>query len=192
MRKLIAIFFMTGYLFNLAGGPLFIEYLIQKNDAAAVCQIDNGSYSAMQLIEMKVPLRVPYYSSSVKYERYYGEVELEGEYYKYVMRKVAEDTVYLLCLPDHNKSKLKQAKTTIGLMAADMGSRSASSEHSGENVKKQVSLTEYCQRFPGFDFRNFYSVSLAGRAGSSMKLYCCFIEPPVKPPAGDNQFLYQS
>lgn len=177
---------MTVYLFNLAGSSLFIEYLIQKNDAESVNQIDNGNYNNTQLIEMKIPLRLPYYSSSLKYERYYGEIDLDGKYYNYVMRKVLNDTVYLLCLPDYNKADLKTAKAFVGAVAADMQGNMPSKKGADPAGKKQSSLTEYCQQISRFDFRTDFSCLPAWDNMLSMRLSSCFVEPPGKPPRANS------
>jgi len=83
--------------------------------------IDEGNYDAAALIEVKIPLRLHYYSSSLHYERYYGEAEVSGTYYSYVMRKVINDTVYLLCLPNTSKSALEKARTQVMFSVADIG-----------------------------------------------------------------------
>lgn len=142
MRKAAAILLITVYLVNLAGGTMLIEYLIQKNDRLLTERIDKGDYEFSQLVEVKVPLRLHYYSSTLNYERYYGEAEADGRYYSYVMRKVMNDTVYLLCLPNTIKAELKKAKVSAGLLASDFGGTGDPSKAKGNEGKKQLSLTE--------------------------------------------------
>ena len=185
MKKIIAIILTTVYLFNLAGSSLFVEYLIRENDVESVNRIDEGNYNNKQLIEIKIPLRLPYYSSSLKYERYYGEIELAGKYFDYVMRKVLNDTVYLLCLPNQIRAELQEAKITAGLIAADMKGPSANPKGAASGGKKQMSLTQYCQDISGFDFGVFTFRFSPLCNMFSMRLSSCFIEPPVKPPAAD-------
>ena len=185
MKKIIAILFLAVYLCSLAGDSLFIEYLIQKNDVEAVRRIDNGEYIKGQLVEIKVPLRLPYYSSSLKYERYYGEIEIGGRYYDYVMRKVINDTVYLLCLPNQTKTELQNAKITAGLSAADMKGPSTNSKGTTSDGKKQVSVTEYCQHISCFNFLSSAPELSSLSNMFSLRLITCFIEPPVKPPIAD-------
>ena len=120
-----------------------MEYFIHQNDHKLESQIDNGNYNKEQLIEMKVPLLVPYYSSTMKYERYYGEFELDGRYYNYVMRKVQNDTVYLLCLANNVKTELYKAKAQYALNASDINGTSPIKKGAESMLKKIVSTTDF-------------------------------------------------
>jgi len=72
-------------------------------------KIDAGQYSDDQLLEIKIPISVPYYSNT-KFETFYGETQFKGEHYRYVKRKISGDTLYLLCLPHTEKNELIAAK----------------------------------------------------------------------------------
>ena len=72
--------------------------------------LDNHFYDESQLIELKIPVNLPYQASWTAYERYNGEVELNGTIYKYVKRKVSNDTLYLKCIPNERKMRLETAK----------------------------------------------------------------------------------
>lgn len=67
---------------------------------------DQQNYRNQDLVELKTVLHLPYFTSSGDYERIDGEIELEGVHYNYVKRKVSNDTLYLLCLPNEHKTKL--------------------------------------------------------------------------------------
>jgi hypothetical protein len=72
--------------------------------------LDNNSYDESQLIEIKVPVHLPYQNNWTAYERYNGEIELNGIMYKYVKRKLSNDTLYLKCIPNTQKMHLETAK----------------------------------------------------------------------------------
>jgi len=74
-------------------------------------KLDAGKYDVSQLVEVKIPLNLPYYTDWSDYQTYYGEVELNGENYQYVKRKVVGDTLYLLCIPHVEKNNIQLAKT---------------------------------------------------------------------------------
>jgi len=74
-------------------------------------RLDAGDYDETQLVEVKIPLRAPYQTSWSDYQTFYGETEWNGEYYQYVKRKLSNDTLYLLCIPHTEKTKIHAVKT---------------------------------------------------------------------------------
>lgn len=72
--------------------------------------LDNNSYDESQLIELKIPVSVPYQTSWASFERYDGEINLNGTSYKYVKRKLSNDTLFLMCIPNTKKMRLETAK----------------------------------------------------------------------------------
>jgi hypothetical protein len=182
LKKCIAILFLAVYLFNLVGHSMVIDYLINRNDSEAANRIDNGDFNPSQLVEIKVPIGIPYYSSSFQFERYYGAIDMDGRYYNYVMRKVHSDTVYLLCLPDHARAELAKAKAIAGSIAADVPDTGTPKKGNDPAAKKQMSMTEYCQQVTGFDFNAVcYNQEGAGSRRSA-ELSSCFIGTPFEPP----------
>ncbi|RYY69196.1 MAG: hypothetical protein EOO13_10210 [Chitinophagaceae bacterium] len=174
------------YLVNLAGSSLYMDYLIKKNVHATVQKIDEGKYEPGQLVEVKIPLKLPYYSSSLQYERYYGEVEIKGHNYNYVQRKVLNDTIYLLCLPDYAKNKLQKVKRE---MEAGIESNGTGSKKGTEPVsKKQGPQNEYDPYY--------YSITVAGRPAvyeddaedPDEKLVTVYALPLIKPPAVNSNY----
>ena len=72
-------------------------------------KISAGKYSEEQLVEIRIPLNMPYYSDK-DYENVYGETDWNGEHYRYVKRKVSGNTLYLLCLPNKEKTSIAKVK----------------------------------------------------------------------------------
>ena len=83
---------------------------MQQCDQQLTQQLDNNEYNDSELIEVKIALHTPYLSSWSAYERVDGEVEANGVFYSYVKRKIHNDTLYLLCLPNENKTRLHAAR----------------------------------------------------------------------------------
>lgn len=191
MKKTIAILLITVHLFNLTGGTVFFEYLIHQNDIGVIQKIDNGNYNTSSLIELKVPLTNPYYSSSLKYERYYGEINLDGNYYNYVMRKVINDTVYLLCLANNSKAELYKAKQDYASNAAGLDASSPIKKGLTPAVKKPVFSTEYFQQSGHFNFQIDAAFISCRKNIFSETLHGGFSGKQVKPPemnAGNDPF----
>jgi len=86
------------------------DYMQHKASQQLEAVLDNNSYDESELIELKVPVHLPYQNSWTSYQRYNGEIELNGVMYKYVKRKLANDTLYLKCIPNTQKMYLETAK----------------------------------------------------------------------------------
>ena len=134
MKKLAAIFLLSIFIFNWVGYRFVVEYLQHRADQRLEVRLDNNSYDEAHLIELKVPINLPYQTSWAAYERYDGEIELNGKLYKYVERKVANDTLYLKCLPNAEKMHLEGAKDNYFLHANDL----AQNDHNQQNHPKTL------------------------------------------------------
>ena len=103
--------------------------------------LDNGDYDESQLIELKVPVNLPYETSWASYQRYKGEIELNGVRYKYVKRKLANDTLYLKCIPNTKEMMLQSAKDDFFMLANNLLQNSKSektdnSKYVFKNIQK--------------------------------------------------------
>ncbi len=107
MKKLAAILLLALFLFNTVGYYLLVNWMDHKQDIAFTRQIDNRQYDESSLIEISVPLALPYYNNS-SYERIDGEVTVKGITYKYVERKVENGMLLVRCLPDYGKQQLQE------------------------------------------------------------------------------------
>ena len=106
-------------LFNVCGYRLLISGLQQSSTASLEARVDKQDYSDDELISVKTTLDLPYYSSSSTYERAYGSININGEEYDYVKRRAYHDTLELLCLPNHVKTKLLHAGNELAKSSAD-------------------------------------------------------------------------
>lgn len=149
MRKIFAIGMLVVYLFNLAGYSFLFTYCIERADKKIEQIADNSSYSATDLIELKFKLNLPYITDWSEYERYDGQVEFNGEHYNYVKRKVSQDTLYLLCLPNKLKTKLNKDRTDYAVKANDTP---GGNEKGNTLLKKNIQSSEFCPTFSLYNF----------------------------------------
>lgn len=84
-----------------------------SNDAYLEKKVDQNKYDESDLVTIKTKLNLPYYTSSDQYERAYGSMNIEGTNYQYVKRRVHNDTLELLCLPNHTNTKLQSVKNEL-------------------------------------------------------------------------------
>ncbi len=120
LKRLLAIPLLAIYLFNTVGYQLLFSLLIQHSDKLLVQRLDQNQYDDNDLLQIKIPLHLPYYSSQSDYERLDGEANYKGVAYRYVKRKVANDTLYILCLKNEAKTQLKGAQTDYAKKATDL------------------------------------------------------------------------
>ena len=119
LRRLTAILFLTILLFSFYGYQLVISCLQTGNDTAVEHRVDKREYRNDELVSIKTKLDLPYYTSSPDYERAYGSMTVNGKDYDYVMRRVLNDTLELLCLPNHAKTALKSASNDLARSGTD-------------------------------------------------------------------------
>ncbi len=143
LKKIVTIFMLAVYLFNLAGYSLVFQLLISHNNRKTATVINNKGYSDEELVHIKIPVLLPYSSNWSDYERYDGEVEYEGIYYKYVKRKIYNDTLHLLCLPDFKRTRLQSAENNYARQVNNVNA--SSGEKTANLAKKNTAPSEYDQ-----------------------------------------------
>lgn len=124
MKKLAAILLIAILFFNWYGYRIVTSLLTRDADKQLELRLDNNDYDEAQLIEIKVPLNMPYQNEQADFERHYGEMEVDGKYYTYVKRKVENGYLILKCIPNNTKEQIKAAgndyfKMTNGLDQPD-------------------------------------------------------------------------
>ncbi|MBE7169457.1 MAG: hypothetical protein INR73_02645 [Williamsia sp.] len=120
MKRLVAVIFLLILLFNLLGYRLVAHMLAQRLDAQLEARLDDNQYDETTLIELKVALHMPYQTGEGEYERYDGEVKMNGITYKYVKRKLSGDTLYLKCIPHTSGMHLEAAKNDFTKNNSDL------------------------------------------------------------------------
>jgi len=106
LKKFFAIFMLAVLVFNMGGYTLLFEYFIKASDRLANEQISKGNYRHDELIEIKIPVRMPYVQEQRRYEDVSGQIQFKGNYYNYVALKMTRDTMYVKCIPNYAKTKL--------------------------------------------------------------------------------------
>jgi hypothetical protein len=100
---------LVNLLFNSFGYRIIAFVLEERAGKIKEAQFDNHYYNEADLVEIKIPFKLPYSTAWKDFERIDGEISIKGKYYKYVKRKVIVDSLVLLCLPDHDKARLESA-----------------------------------------------------------------------------------
>jgi hypothetical protein len=98
---------------------LLFKYLREASGDRQEKRIDHHKYQDADLVEIKIKLNLPYMTSSSDYEKLVGEIKIKGSHYSYVKRKVSQDTLFLLCLPDQQKDRLQSSEDGYAGIAQD-------------------------------------------------------------------------
>lgn len=109
MKQITAIFLVLLLLFNALGFFGLFVGLQYKTKLDLVQRLDNDDYLEEETVTLKVPLALPYHIDSDEYERVDGEIEHNGEFYQLVKQRLVKDTLYIVCIKDHDSKRIKQA-----------------------------------------------------------------------------------
>ena len=146
MKRIASILLLGILLFNWVGYRLVSHYLEEQANAKLEAQLDNNNYDESQLIEIKVPLNLPYQPDWKEFERYDGDVEIDGIHYKYVKRKVFNGELILLCLPNKTKMNLQNASNDFFRLVNDLQHPGQGKDpNSGNGSAFKNMVTEYWQ-----------------------------------------------
>lgn len=146
MKRLAAIFVLTLLFFNWYGYRLVSDFLQKQSDVKLEARFDNNDYDESQLIEIRVPMHLPYHNDWTDYERFDGEVEIKGVHYKYVKRKVENGELVLLCLPNSEKQMLQSARDNFFKLVNDLQQpNSGKKSNNGNSIAFKILFSDYQQ-----------------------------------------------
>ena len=157
MKKIAAILLLSLFVFNLAGYRWLFTSIENRATASLEQKISSGTYSEDQLVEIQIPLNMPYYSDK-EYENVYGETDWNGEHYRYVKRKVSGNTLYLLCLPNKEKTSIAKVKNEFTKAVNDVPSDKQGSQQKTNLIKLLTSEFKISESL--ISENNFSSLSL--------------------------------
>jgi hypothetical protein len=179
LRKLFAILMLAVCLFNLAGYSFLFNYYIYQSGQSLSAKVDANQYTEANLTEIKIKLNLPYLADWAAYERFDGEIEVKGIHYNYVKRKVSQDTLYLLCLPNELKTELYKVKNDYAVKANDLPTEK---QNKVPMVKKAM-FSEVAQIWPiQFVFSNFEKELQINQISSGQNIADTFIPSAGEPP----------
>ena len=132
-------------LFNWVGYRLYSIYQEECADARMEAAFDQHQYDEARLISLKIPVsHLGYYNSSVAFERVDGKVEIKGVLYKFVKRRLFEDSIEFLCIPNHAAMQMNNARDDYFKLVNDIPSNAHNKkEASHKNSLKNFSPDNY-------------------------------------------------
>jgi hypothetical protein len=140
VKKIAAILLCALLLFNWIGYRFVISYLQDKADTQLEAQLDINKYDESQLISIKIPATyLSSYSNSGTFERVSGQVDIKGIQYKYVKKRLFNDSLEYVCIADRNTMQMQSAKNEFFSLVNDL-------KHCGQQ-KKSNSHTDFSKNF---------------------------------------------
>ena len=133
-------------LFNGFGYRMVSNYFDQKASDHLVSLIEENNYNESELLTIKTPINLPYYSNSPRFERVDGEMNINGVVYQYVERRVYNDSIEIRVLPNHDRLHIKNAKESFDKLASDFEQKLAD--------KKSVPVNKSSAKLISFDYIN--------------------------------------
>lgn len=148
VKKTVTIGLLAIYLFNQGGYSIFFHWMIIHSSKQTSAYINTGSFEEDELVHLKIPVLLPYSTNWNEYERYDGEIEYEGVYYHYVKRKIYNDTLHLLCLPDFKRTRLQKVENDYAFQGKNLNSNSE--EKTINPAKRVLQSSEYDRHLINF------------------------------------------
>ncbi|MGC3943919.1 MAG: hypothetical protein QM762_05175 [Chryseolinea sp.] len=109
MKKITAILFASLVLLNSLGFYGILVGIQYHSGRALESRLDRNQYDPSETVTLKFPMALPYQTDQISYERVDGKVEYNGEYYRLVKQKLAKDTLYIVCIKDHDGKLIAEA-----------------------------------------------------------------------------------
>ncbi len=158
-----------------------MRYVEHRQGLAIEQQLNNNQYDEASLIEIKVPLSVPYLSEWKEFERVDGEIEYKDVHYKYVKRKIEKGFLILKCIPNESKARIMNAKNAFFKLVNDLQTQTPAKKSAGENHSVKTFSFEYCQRTITWNFSDLplsLTFSNYDHTGSLLSAVICSPEQP--------------
>ncbi|HXO77676.1 MAG TPA: hypothetical protein VN824_20625 [Puia sp.] len=143
-RKIATILLLSFLFFNWVGYWLFISWFENHVESTLELKLDNDQYDASQLVHVKISAgRLPYSNSSAGFERADGQVDIGPIHYRYVGKRLYNDSVEFLCLPDRETSRLRTARDDFFSLVNDL-QNTGHTKAPGSSGKTGVNILKVC------------------------------------------------
>ncbi len=152
MKRLSAILLLGIFSFNIFGYQIVASFLENQQNQQMELAIDGNDYIESQLISIKQPTNLPYYTNSFDFHRIDGEVNIDGIIYKYVKCRIYNDSLELLCIPNTGKMKIQAAKADFSKMASDFQQSNHKKKSNTDTKSPQKTIGEYEEHFTAIAF----------------------------------------
>jgi hypothetical protein len=171
------------FLFNAGGYQVLHAYLQHELDISLENQLDNHYYDEASLISVKVAsFCLPYSSFSSQFERVHGEIEMNGKLYKFVKRRIFNDSLEFLCIPDVSSMRLRVAKNDFFKLVNDLQASTQGKKSDGGSHIYKIFSPDYCSLNDAFSLQGPLPLSPYGDTHHAVKVNPVYLSPAGQPP----------
>ncbi|MEO6315832.1 MAG: hypothetical protein ABIU63_02205 [Chitinophagaceae bacterium] len=167
------------HLFNTGGYSLAFRYFMQRSEEQLVQQLDQHQYNESELLEVSIPLHLPYSRNSDEFERVDGSIEENGTHYSYVKRRVFNDTLYIMVIPNRQKTQLEKDKTSF---SSEMNDNAAAKTGKVPVAKKMVFSADFNHTAIQYSFTTFFIAVSTTEENLSLLLHNTDLDTAGHPP----------
>jgi hypothetical protein len=182
LKRIAAILLLGIFLFNWCGYRLVTSYLESKANTQLQVALDNNEYNESDLISIKIPSNLPYNINATQFEKVEGEVLVNGITYKYVKRRMQNDSLELLCIQNKAKMKVQNSRDNFFKLVNDLQHNSQNKKQdSNSNIAKNI-LSDYSNDQQQFSFAVFAAQEIILGSFTSLAIPVVTLSPQERPP----------
>jgi hypothetical protein len=143
LKKTVTIILLGILLFNWCGYQLLTACMENRVLEQFQSKLDDNQYDESELVSIRVPAEnLSYYNHSNKFERVYGQIEIGGVLYSYVKRRLYNDSIEMLCIPNCLAARIKKISNDFFSRVNDL-QLPGQDQNTGSQVNKNFS-GDYC------------------------------------------------
>lgn len=181
MRKAAAILLLTIFAFNTLGYRLLFDHMAMQADSNLEASLNEDKYRDQDLISIKQPIQLPYYTNNQIFQRIDGEVNINGTLYKFVKCRIYNDSLEMMCIPNLAKMQIQQSKTDFFKLANDLQQQS-SKKKADSQQKSFKSIVNECEEIALTNF-NIGQITVNHPASTELLYFpSLFLQTTEQPP----------
>jgi hypothetical protein len=92
-------------------------------------RLDADEYSQDELIELRLPVNLPYPLQQNGFQRVDGKFEHKGQFYRLVKQKLENDVLIIVCIKDKKEKQLDESMKDYSKLANDLPSSSKKTQN---------------------------------------------------------------
>jgi len=120
-RKIATILLLSFLFFNWVGYWLFMSWFESREETRLESRLEDGRYDRSQLILVKISAgHLPYGNASTAFDREGGKVDIGNLHYRYIGKRLYNDSVEFLCLPDGEANRFQNVKNNFFSLVNDL------------------------------------------------------------------------
>lgn len=121
LKRIVAILLLSVLLFNWIGYRLLSAFWEGRAAIRLEASLDDNRYDPEQLILLRISAdALPYSNSSAQFERSVGFIEIGANRYRTVKRRLYNDSIEFLCIPDGAANQLRSARNDFFRLVNDL------------------------------------------------------------------------